>query len=152
MFSDNCYACHGPNEDSREGGFRLGGPQSLRAVDVTVPGDLSSAAFLVEVTAGCFGIYAKLRRNAKIYRHNQYDPVPDPQCSSEEAWKVAVQSGVPAGALVDMIYRDDDYMRQGSPAVWSITIDGEPQHQREVHGRTCQLYRSFASGSPVLMQ
>jgi len=23
LFSDNCYACHGPNEDSREGGFRL---------------------------------------------------------------------------------------------------------------------------------
>lgn len=106
---------------------------------------------LVEVRAACFGLHAKLRRGVKIYRHNQYDPLPDPRCTTGTVWRAAVASGVPQDKTIALSYRDDDYMVRGSPAVWSVTIDDEPQHRREVDGQRCAVIRTYESGAPVMV-
>jgi len=103
----------------------------------------------VDVTAGCWGLFAKRDRFARIYRHNQYDPVPDPRCSAKSAWRAAVASGIPEDTVTDIAYRDDDIMVRGSPSVWSFTVPEQPSLDRKVLGTTCTLLRPAPSSRPV---
>src|SRR5205823_12384534 len=55
IFSENCYACHGPDQSKRKAGLRLdqqeGALAELKSGDhAIVPGDISKSALIARIT------------------------------------------------------------------------------------------------------
>jgi hypothetical protein len=57
-----------------------------------------------------------------------------PTCGSRDAWRSAVQSGVPTNAIVSMWLTS-----HFDKPVWSLSVEGHPEYLREVDARTCRI-------------
>lgn len=65
--------------------------------------------------------------------------VPPPACSMRQAWRAAVQSGVPANALASFVYEDAEDRPNGG--AWQISVSGRPELERHVLNASCTVAR-----------
>lgn len=61
-------------------------------------------------------------------------PLADPRCSIKDAFRAAVNAGVPADARAEF-----EYGREPGIGNWSIDVPGRPELAREVDGATCKV-------------
>jgi hypothetical protein len=71
---------------------------------------------------------------------NLPDPAPDPRCSGRDAWKAAIQSGVPESADVQLWYTAAYPRGKGRPYVWEVGVNGAPKQRRTIDATTCQPF------------
>ncbi len=69
--------------------------------------------------------------------HNK-PPWSEPTCPFSRAWAAAVESGLPASAVVSVYYR---YSGKTLGTVWDLTVTGHPELARKMSGATCQIVR-----------
>ena len=108
---------------------------TYRATDPSKPPgqDVHEAGFDVTVRDGKF----YLRDTIKSGRP---EPVwPEPLCPFADAWRAAVQSGVPENAVVDVYYRESPSSRHQGQVVWSISVTGHNEWDRYVDMTTCKI-------------
>lgn len=62
--------------------------------------------------------------------------LPEPRCSTAQLWRAAVASDVPDNAVAKAYY-----LRRGldGPTLWRLTVDGHPEHTRELSADSCEL-------------
>lgn len=63
-------------------------------------------------------------------------PWVEPGCRFADAWAAALASGLPANAVTSVYYRG-----VGDAMAWFISVDGHPELDRRIDGKTCTLVR-----------
>ena len=70
-------------------------------------------------------------------RYASAAPAPEPRCPVQKAWRIVVQSGVPANALANVSLEIYQFGR--SLPHWWFMVDGHPDYERKVDAVTCSI-------------
>ncbi|MSP25694.1 MAG: hypothetical protein EXR75_11120 [Myxococcales bacterium] len=77
-------------------------------------------------------------------------PLPTPRCTAQQAWKVAVESGVPNDAVATVHFDNTFTANPRKDTEWSFRVEGHDEYRREIDAQSCSLRRSWgANGSPT---
>jgi len=125
-----------------------------RRIDSSKPPgeDVIQGGFNITAKKNGFGVWAHSKGHATKLTgsYKAAFPLPIPRCTAKQAWKVAIESGVPSNAKTNVHWGKVNPFEPDQQTQWSFTVKGHNKYRREIDATTCTLLRTWdASGNVV---